>query len=106
MSPSQPAPCTHDRGPGTTVCLRCRHDQVKASQHRRQRFLMQFLGLASAAALIGFVGVGFASTLRGPRQPDVTTTSEGNVTSTEKQKRPATSSKIVDAAPIVVQQSQ
>jgi hypothetical protein len=75
MSPSQPT-CTHDRGRGTTVCLRCRHEHARASQRRRQKFLIQFLGLASVAALVGVAGVSFASTLR---SRDAVTTSEGTV---------------------------
>ncbi|MEO5568414.1 MAG: hypothetical protein ABIR92_07980, partial [Gemmatimonadaceae bacterium] len=70
MSPSTPT-CTHDRGRGTTVCLRCRHEEAQASQRRRQRFLMQFLGLASVAVLIGIAGIGAASTLRDKQQPEV-----------------------------------
>lgn len=78
MAPSIPT-CTHDRGRGTTVCLRCRHEQSQASQRRRQRFLMQFLGIASVAALIGVAGIGAASTLRDKKQPDVIATGEGSV---------------------------
>src|SRR5215216_4619710 len=77
MSPSAPPTCTHDRGRGTTVCLRCRHEHAQASQRKRQRFFMQFLGLASIAGILIVAGVGAASTLRS--QAEVTT-SEGNVT--------------------------
>lgn len=102
MSPSQPT-CTHDRGRGTTVCLRCRHEHARASQRRRQKFLIQFLGLASVAALVGVAGVSFASTLR---TRDAVTTSEGTVVDT----KPAARTKSPAKAPApksepVVQQS-
>src|ERR1043165_2535260 len=64
MSPSTPPTCTHDRGRGTTVCLRCRHEQAQVSARRRQRFFMQFLGLASVVAVLAIAGVSAASTLR------------------------------------------
>src|SRR3954468_11278326 len=79
MSPSTPATCNHDRGRGTTVCLRCRHEQAQASARRRQRFLMQFLGLASVAAVLAIAGVSAASTLRGRGTSE--TTSGGTVIS-------------------------
>src|SRR3954465_10132763 len=78
MSPSIPPTCTHDRGRGTTVCLRCRHEQAQASAKRRQRFLMQFLGLASVAGVLTVAGVSAASTLRGRTSE---TTSGGTVVS-------------------------
>jgi hypothetical protein len=78
MSPSTSPTCTHDRGRGTTVCLRCRHERAQASQRRRQKFLMQFLGIGSVAAIVGVAGVGAASTLRGGGDATVTT-SAGNV---------------------------
>jgi hypothetical protein len=81
MSPTTPT-CTHDRGRGTTVCLRCRHEQAQASSRRRHKFLMQFLGLASVAAIIGVAGVGAASTLRNSETAE--NTSEGSVSVAEK----------------------
>lgn len=68
---------------------------------------MQFLGLASVAALVGIAGVGAASTLRDKTQPDVTATSEGNVSigdsrAASKSKAPAP----VVQAPAVVLQAQ
>ena len=71
--------CTHDRGRGTTVCLRCRHDEWQASQRRRQQMLMRVLGLGSVVAIIGVAGVGAASTLRDRSGAPVTETSSGNV---------------------------
>jgi len=102
MSPSQPT-CTHDRGRGTTVCLRCRHEQARASQRRRQKFLIQFLGFASVAAIVGVAGVGAASTLR---NRDSVTTSAGTVVDTKptaRAKRPA--KQLTPKSEPVVQQS-
>ena len=77
MSPSTPPTCNHDRGRGTTVCLRCRHEQAQASAKSRQRFLMQFLGFASVAAVLVVAGVSAASTLKNGKTSE--TTSEGTV---------------------------
>src|SRR5258708_29445105 len=65
MSPTSPIICTHDRGRGTTVCLRCRHDEWQASQKRRQQMLMRFFGLVSVVGIIGIAGAAGAITLRG-----------------------------------------
>src|SRR4051812_46674179 len=78
MSPSSPISCTHDRGPGTTVCLRCRHDQWRASRRRRQKTLIQFLSLGAVGGLLGVAGVGGASTLRDRHKP-VAQTGGGSV---------------------------
>jgi hypothetical protein len=78
MSPSSPISCTHDRGPGTTVCLRCRHDQWRSAQRRRQKMLMQLLALGAVGGLLGVAGVSAASTLR-DRHDAVTETSGGTV---------------------------
>lgn len=79
MSPTDPTVCTHDRGPGTTLCLRCRHDQWQALQRRRQQMLMRFLGLASIGGIIGVAGVAGAITLRGGDAASVTETSAGSI---------------------------
>ena len=100
MSPTTPN-CTHDRGRGTTVCLRCRHEQAQASSRRRQKFFMQFLGLASIVAILGVAGASAASSLRNGTE----TTSAGSITVQEK--RPATAAKVspskTAAAPVVQQ---
>jgi hypothetical protein len=102
MSPSQPT-CTHDRGRGTTVCLRCRHEQARASQRRRQKFLIQFLGFASVAAIVGVAGVGAASTLR---NRDAVTTSGGTVVDTKPAARAKVAPKqVAPKSEPVVQQS-
>jgi hypothetical protein len=101
MSPSTPN-CTHDRGRGTTVCLRCRHEQAQASSRRRQKFFMQFLGLASIVAILGVAGASAASSLRNDTSE---TMSEGSITVQEK--RPPTAAKVSPpvtvAAPVVQQ---
>lgn len=61
------------------MCLRCRHEQAQASAKRRQRFLMQFLGLASVAGVLAIAGVSAASTLRGKNTSE--TMSGGSVIS-------------------------
>lgn len=94
MSPSQPT-CTHERGRGTTVCLRCRHEHSQASQRRRQKFFMQFLGLAAVSAIVGVAGVATANTLRD--KASATATSEGAVTMPEPP--------VVNAAPPVSRQT-
>src|SRR5258708_8345092 len=65
MSPTSPIICTHDRGRGTTVCLRWRHDEWQASQKRRKEMLMRFFGLVSVVGIIGIAGAAGAITLRG-----------------------------------------
>lgn len=59
---------------------------------------MQFLGLASIAAVVGVAGVSAASTLRN-RTPEVAT-SEGTVSVPES--RPATPAKAAEASPVPV----
>jgi hypothetical protein len=101
MSPTAPS-CTHDRGRGTTVCLRCRHEQAQASSRRRQKFFMQFLGLASILAILGVAGASAASSLRNGTADSV---SEGSITVQEK--RPATTASVTPPqttpAPVVQQ---
>ena len=71
MSPHTPAPCPHDVGPGTTVCLRCRRDARAAARVRRYRLLAR-LGLAGLA-LSGFAAAGTAgaNALQARRSADV-----------------------------------
>jgi hypothetical protein len=79
MSPTTPTICTHDRGRGTTVCLRCRHDEWQASQKRRQQMLMRFFGLVSVVGIIAIAAAAGAITLRGGGSAGATETSAGNV---------------------------
>src|SRR3954464_13578746 len=102
MSPSLPINCTHDRGPGTTVCLRCRHDHWRASQRRRQKTLMQFLALGTLGGLLGVAGVSAASTLR-DRHEGLTQTSAGSIAPAAK--RRATGKVVKKVEPAIVQAS-
>ena len=52
MTSPQPAPCPHDLGKGTSVCLRCRQERRDAERARQQRLL----GLSGVAAM-GLIGV-------------------------------------------------
>jgi hypothetical protein len=79
MSPTTPTTCTHDRGRGTTVRLRCRHDEWQASQKRRQQMLMRFFGLASVIGIIAIAGAAGAISLRGNSSTGAAQTSAGNV---------------------------
>lgn len=49
--PSLPAAsaCTHDLGPGTTICLRCRQEERQVARTKQQRVV-----LSGGAALAGF----------------------------------------------------
>lgn len=51
MPPTPPA-CTHDLGPGITVCLRCRQEQRDAARAHQQRLLAM-----SGVAFMGLVGL-------------------------------------------------
>jgi hypothetical protein len=87
MSPTSPTTCTHDRGRGTTVCLRCRHDQWQAAQRRRQQMLMRVIALAFVVGIIGVAGVGMAGTLRDRETPDQAGT--GTARATDKPAKPS-----------------
>jgi hypothetical protein len=63
-----PDSCPHDRRPGTTVCLHCRHAALQSIRHRRWRALLQsVVGLLVVAGLIGGAGV-VSLGLKGYRQ--------------------------------------
>lgn len=53
---SIPDTCTHERRPGTTVCLHCRHAALEAARERRQR--MFFRGSAIFIVVAVFAGAG------------------------------------------------
>lgn len=62
----QPTPvCTHERGPGTTVCLHCRREARIAASHRRKQLVLR--GSAGAIVVATFLAAGVlsASALRG-----------------------------------------
>ncbi|MGH7633455.1 MAG: hypothetical protein ACRENC_06975, partial [Gemmatimonadaceae bacterium] len=56
MSPRTLPPCTHPRGPGTTVCLHCRRDARRAAQARTAQLALRIgagiIGVAVIAILI------------------------------------------------------
>ena len=67
----QPIPaCTHERGPGTTVCLHCRREARIAASHRRRQLALR--GSAGAIVLATFLAAGVvsASALRGRASRD------------------------------------
>ena len=64
-SVTQPS-CTHDRGPGTTVCLRCRQEQRERARTHQQRLLIR--AGAGVAGLIVVVVAG-ASAMSAWRAP-------------------------------------
>ena len=57
--------CTHERGPGTTLCLHCRHEARLAARIKRQRLMLR----GSAAAIVVATGLAAsafgASAMRG-----------------------------------------
>jgi hypothetical protein len=57
--------CTHDLGPGTKVCLRCRQEQREADRARQQRLLVKVgvVGLGLVFAYVAAASV--ASAVRG-----------------------------------------
>jgi hypothetical protein len=53
---STPSTCTHDLGPGITVCLRCRQEQRDAARAQQQRLLA--LGGVAVMGLLGLYVMG------------------------------------------------
>lgn len=64
MSPREPAPCTHDRGAGTTVCFRCRHEAGIAQRARLRR--MASWGALAVMAIAALSAAGKSSGLAIP----------------------------------------
>ena len=56
--------CTHERGPGTTVCLHCRYEARTAARERRHRFLMRSSVVAIVVTTLGAAGVLSAAAIR------------------------------------------
>ena len=56
--------CTHDRGPGTTVCLHCRYEARVAARARRQRLLLRVGASAIIVVTLTAGGVAAASAIR------------------------------------------
>lgn len=68
MAPASQPPspvCTHERRPGTTVCVRCRHEARIAAQLRRKRLMLRggAVGLVLATAVAA--GLLSATAMRG-----------------------------------------
>jgi hypothetical protein len=62
--------CTHERRPGTTVCLHCLHAARVAARARRKRVVLRATAILAAVATVGAAGVLGATALRGRhRQP-------------------------------------
>lgn len=57
--------CTHERRPGTTVCLHCRHEARLTAQARRKRLMLRGSAVAVVVAIFGVAGLLSASALRG-----------------------------------------
>jgi hypothetical protein len=57
--------CTHDRGPGTTVCLHCRYEARVAARAQRQRVLLRVGATVTIVATLIAGGVAGASAIRG-----------------------------------------
>jgi len=64
--PSQPplTSCTHERRPGTTVCLHCRHEARLAAQARLRRLLLRGSAVAVVVGIFGVAGMLSAGALR------------------------------------------
>jgi len=61
--PSSQSFCTHERRPGTTICLLCRQEEREASLVRRRRLLGQLARVGAGLAVAGVV-VMVAGTIR------------------------------------------
>lgn len=57
--------CQHERRPGTTVCLHCRHDARLAARARRRRLMLRVSAMSIVVAIFGVVGIVSAGALRG-----------------------------------------
>jgi hypothetical protein len=63
MSSDSQLSCPHDRRPGTTVCLHCRHAERVAARERRARFFGQLLLGGVTLTVLGAGGVAGATAL-------------------------------------------
>jgi hypothetical protein len=61
--------CTHDRRPGTTVCLHCRHAALEVARAKRRRFLLRVASMGAIGASFLVVGVLGATVIRGKGMP-------------------------------------
>lgn len=66
MNAQSAAPtCTHERRPGTTVCLHCRHAERIAAAERRKKLALRGAALGIVVAVLGTAGLMSASAIRG-----------------------------------------
>lgn len=56
--------CNHERRPGTTVCLHCRHAERLAAAQRRKKLLLRGAALAIVVAVVSTTGLLSANVLR------------------------------------------
>ena len=56
MSPPTPTACRHEHRPGTTVCLRCRHEARLAGRAHKLRVAMRVGTALLALAVVGALG--------------------------------------------------
>lgn len=56
--------CTHERRPGTTVCLHCRHEARVLARVRRKQLVLRGGALVVALAVVGTAGLLSAGALR------------------------------------------
>ena len=61
--------CTHERRPGTTVCLHCRHAALEAARAKRRRFLLHAATTGAVGATFLVVGVLGATVIRAKGMP-------------------------------------
>jgi hypothetical protein len=59
-----PVACTHDLGPGITVCLRCRQEERQAAYKRQQRLLTRAGVMALGFVAISVVGASIVNAIR------------------------------------------
>ncbi|HET7623287.1 MAG TPA: hypothetical protein VFK39_15380 [Gemmatimonadaceae bacterium] len=65
MSPATQAPCNHERRPGTTICLRCRHEERVARRRRALSTSLRVSAVVLALATMGAIASSGAEALQG-----------------------------------------
>lgn len=64
MSPATRPPCSHDLGPGTTVCLRCRQEERQLALARQKRMLLRAGLTLAGVAVVAVIGNAVLSAVR------------------------------------------
>lgn len=64
MSPVSRPSCTHDLGPGTSVCLRCRQEERELSRARQRRALLRAGVVLTSLVVVAVVGNAAVNALR------------------------------------------